>query len=244
VAERGLVAAGLPALCRAAREASGDRGGVPVMVVGDGEDPADEAVGVSDWLVWPFSPEYARTRVRACLLRRRARWMRAPVPPDEPRRLAALRRLHVLDTPPEERFDRLTRLAQRLFEVPIAFVSLVDADRQWFKSRQGIAAPQTSREMAFCAHAILQPEALVVPDAVEDPRFADNPLVTDDPRIRFYAGHPLSAQDGSRVGTLCIVDHRPRALGEADLAALRDLARLVEEELAAGAPRTEAGAGR
>jgi GAF domain-containing protein len=90
--------------------------------------------------------------------------------------------------------------------------------------------------MAFCAHAILQPEALVVPDALEDPRFADNPLVTDDPRVRFYAGYPLSAPDGSRVGTFCILDHRPRALGEADLAALRDLARLVEEELVAGSP--------
>lgn len=159
----------------------------------------------------------------------------APLPADEAARLGALRDLAVLDTDGEDRFDRLTRLARDLFGVPIALVSLVDADRQWFKSRQGLAAPETSRDESFCAHAILaERDVMVVPDATQDDRFADNPLVLGDPDIRFYAGAPLSTQDGHQVGTLCVIDRSPRAWTDEQSAALRDLADLVEAELERG----------
>jgi PAS domain S-box-containing protein len=154
-----------------------------------------------------------------------------PIPPDEAQRLAALQSLHILDTPPEERFDRITRLAQRLFDVPIALISLVDASRQWFKSRAGLDVAQTPREISFCGHAILGHGAFVVQDARVDPRFSDNPLVTGEPAIRFYAGWPLADPAGHRLGALCLVDRRPRQLSEADLQVLRDLASLAEREL-------------
>jgi diguanylate cyclase (GGDEF)-like protein len=154
-------------------------------------------------------------------------------PMDEVKRLEALRALNVLDTSPEERFDRVTRLARRLFNVPMALVSLVDEDRQWFKSCQGLDASETSRDVSFCGHAILGEEVLVVPDAALDERFRDNPLVTGAPHIRFYAGCPLKVPNGSRVGTLCIIDREPRTLSEEDLASLRDLARMIEKELSA-----------
>lgn len=222
------------AVCRALR-AAGNVKDCPVVLIAAGEDASDVALGaeagVTDWLIKPFSAEYARTKVRAWLLRTRARWTRAPIPENEPQRLLALRRLQVLDSPPEERFDRLTRLARHLLQVPIALISLVDSDRQWFKSRQGLTVSETPREVAFCAHAILTADTMVVPDALQDSRFADNPLVSGDPRVRFYAGQPLSAPDGSRVGTLCIIDHRPRQLTEPDLQALRDLGAIVEKEL-------------
>lgn len=154
-----------------------------------------------------------------------------PIPADEPARQAALDALKLLDTPPEQRFDRLTRIAQRHFNVPIALVSLVDRDRQWFKSKQGLEAAETGRDISFCGHAILSDDIFCVPDALEDPHFADNPLVTGGPRIRFYAGAPLHAPDGSRVGTLCIIDDKPRHLSEDDFATLRDLAGIVETEM-------------
>ena len=157
--------------------------------------------------------------------------MRAPLPDDEERRLQALHQCGVLDTEPEERFDRYTRIASALFGVPIALVSLVDTDRLWFKSRHGLDASETSRDMAFCAHAILGDEVLHVPDALQDLRFADNPLVTGEPHIRFYAGAPLTLADGSQAGTLCLIDHRPRHLDETQLGLLRDLGKLVEREL-------------
>jgi len=159
--------------------------------------------------------------------------IKPPFPINEAARLDTLRRLNVLDTPPEERFDRLTRLAKRLFDVPIALVSLVDADRQWFKSRQGLDVTETPRDLSFCGHAILGSEIMVVTDACCDERFADNPLVTGDPRIRFYAGFPLSAANGSKLGTLCLIDRAPRAMSEDDVRLLDDLATMVEEELAA-----------
>ncbi len=154
-------------------------------------------------------------------------------PPDEPRRLAALRELEILDTPPEERFDRFTRLARRMFGVPIALVSLVDARRQWFKSRQGLTATETPRDISFCGHAILGEDVLVVADARRDERFADNPLVSGDPNIRFYAGYPLEAHDGSKLGTLCLIDRQPRDFAEEDRVLLQDLGQMVEAELAA-----------
>lgn len=148
-------------------------------------------------------------------------------------RIAQLRALALLDTEPEERFDRVTRLAQRLFGVPIALVSLVDVDRQWFKSRQGLEVPETPREHSFCAHALAGDEILHVRDATADPRFADNPLVLDAPEIRFYAGCPITGPGGATLGTLCIIDREPRALTAEDAALLRDLAEVVEGEIAA-----------
>lgn len=160
--------------------------------------------------------------------------MQAPqIPADEAPRLAALRALDILDTAPEERFDRLTRLARGLFDVPIALVSLVDEHRQWFKSRQGLGACETSRDRSFCGHSILGDDVFLVPDASRDERFADNPLVTDEPRIRFYAGCPLRLPCGSKIGTLCLIDREPRSLGSHELALLRDLAQMAEQELAA-----------
>ncbi|MCC5873926.1 MAG: sensor domain-containing diguanylate cyclase [Gammaproteobacteria bacterium] len=154
-------------------------------------------------------------------------------PRDEQARLEALRSLSILDTPPEERFDCLTRLAKRFFDVPIALVSLVDADRQWFKSCVGLGVSETSRDISFCGHAILGDEPFVVPDAIADARFEDNPLVSGEPHIRFYAGCPLSAPNGRKLGTLCVLDRQPRVLDEDDLAVLKDLASMVERELAA-----------
>lgn len=139
----------------------------------------------------------------------------------------------VLDTEPEERFDSITAFCATAFRVPIALVSLIDADRQWFKSRQGLDACETGRDISFCGHAILQEDPLVVPDALEDPRFADNPLVTGEPKIRFYAGMPLRLSSGFRVGTLCLIDRKPRRLEPEDLVLFRDLARLVVRELEA-----------
>lgn len=156
----------------------------------------------------------------------------APIPEDEERRQSALRATHLLDSLPEERFDRITRLARRLFAVPMALVSLIDSRRQWFKSRQGVAATETPRAISFCGHAILTDAILVVEDAREDPRFADNPLVTGAPGVRFYAGCPLAASDGSRIATLCIMSDSPRHFSEEDRLLLRTLAAMVESEIA------------
>ena len=158
--------------------------------------------------------------------------MRRPaLPEDESARLAALRALQVLDTPPEERFDRITRVAQRLFGVPIALISLVDAERQWFKSCLGLDLRETSRDVSFCGHAILGDDVLVIPDARQDPRFADNPLVTGALHLRFYAGQPLRDHQGYRLGTLCLLDHAPRDFTADDRQMLRDLAVWAEAEL-------------
>lgn len=155
-----------------------------------------------------------------------------PKHPEEPRRIAALHALNILDTKPEERFDRITRLAQRLFGTQMATVSLIDAERQWFKSAQGLDEPENSRETSFCAHAILTPETTIVPDATQDERFADNPLVLEDPSIRFYAGHPVSAPGGEPLGTLCVIDDKPWEEADFDAEALRELAAMVEAEIA------------
>ncbi|TCS63986.1 PAS domain S-box-containing protein [Varunaivibrio sulfuroxidans] len=158
--------------------------------------------------------------------------MKAPeFPATEHERQRSLDKLNITDTPPEERFDRLTRIAKNLFEVPISLVSIVDKDRQWFKSRQGLDACETPRDVSFCGHAILGEDVFCVPDALEDPRFYDNPLVTDAPHIRFYAGAPLSVANGQKVGTLCIIDTVPRTLSPKEFQALRDLADCVQQEL-------------
>ncbi len=154
------------------------------------------------------------------------------IPGNEQARLQTLQSLDVLDTLPEERFDRLTRLAKRMFGVPIALVSLVDENRQWFKSCVGLGATETSRDVSFCGHAILGDGVFIIANALADPRFADNPLVAGEPNIRFYAGCPLSL-NGHKLGTLCIIDQQPRSFEPEDIDALKDLALMVERELAA-----------
>jgi GAF domain-containing protein len=151
----------------------------------------------------------------------------ARIPHDEHERLAALAAFEVLDTGADERFDAITELVASILDVPIALVSIVDAKRQWFKSRVGLDASETSRDLAFCAHAILSDDLLVVEDATTDPRFSDNPLVQDGLRIRFYAGAPLRIDAGLRLGTLCAIDQRPRQLGLREREQLRLLARQV-----------------
>jgi len=155
----------------------------------------------------------------------------APIPDDDRRRLQALREMLILDTPPEERFDRVVRFAADEFEMPIVLVSLVDEKRQWFKARVGLDACETDRENSFCGHAILQPQLLIVEDALADERFHDNPLVVGEPNIRFYAGAPLQLPGGEIVGTLCMIDRRPRTLDAMDRAILGSLRELVVSEL-------------
>lgn len=156
--------------------------------------------------------------------------MKAPLPPDESGRLKALRRSGILDTDGDEVFDRVVRAAATLFDVPMAAVTLVDADRQWFKSSVGIPVKEVPRDVSFCAHTIVGSEILVVPDATADPRFADNPDVIGGPQIRFYAGAPLTTPDGFRLGTLCVLDTEPRAqLTDGQSRGLGDLAVLAGE---------------
>jgi diguanylate cyclase (GGDEF)-like protein len=153
-------------------------------------------------------------------------------PLNETSRVEALGLLNILDTLPEERFDRLTRMAKRLFGVPIASVTLVDTDRQWFKSSVGLTDTETPRSISFCSHAILDDGVMLVPDAREDERFFDNPLVVGDPGIRFYAGYPLKVGAYSQ-GTLCVIDNKPREFDSDEIQLLRDLGELAEQELAA-----------
>lgn len=157
--------------------------------------------------------------------------MTVPQPPNEQRRLKILWQYDVLDTVPEAVFDDLTELAAVVCDAPICLISLVDEHRQWFKSRVGLEATETPRNISFCAHAICQPGLFIVEDATKDRRFAKNPLVTSDPRIRFYAGAPLVTADGHALGTLCVIDRVARKLTAAQKQALTILARVVMTQL-------------
>jgi GAF domain-containing protein len=157
--------------------------------------------------------------------------MSLPTQQNEKQRLKVLWQYEVLDTVPEEMFDDLTELAARICEAPIALISLVDEDRQWFKSKVGVTLKETSRDISFCAHAIKQDDLFIVPDATKDWRFAQNPLVVSEPRIRFYAGAPLITPDGHALGTLCVLDQVPRELRGDQQQALRVLARHVMTQL-------------
>src|SRR5882672_10843591 len=157
--------------------------------------------------------------------------MTAPIPKNEKQRLKVLWQYCVLDTMPEEIFDDLTELAARICEAPVAMITLVDEDRQWFKAKVGVSINETSRDISFCAHAITQPGLFIVPDATRDERFAKNPLVKSDPKVRFYAGAPLVTPDGYALGTLCVIDKVPRELRPDQKQALRILARHVVTQL-------------
>lgn len=158
--------------------------------------------------------------------------VKAPdLPVDEDARLAELRAYEVLDTPREAAFDRLTTLASTLFDVPMALITLVDHTRQWFKSAHGLDPAETSRDVSFCGHALHERQPMVVPDALEDERFFDNPLVTGAPSIRFYAGAPLTTPRGHRIGTLCLLDRKPRTLSPEQQQVLLALSDLVVDEL-------------
>lgn len=157
--------------------------------------------------------------------------MSAAKPKNESRRLKVLWQYDLLDTVPEEVFDDLTDLAAHICEAPIALISLVDEDRQWFKSRVGISVGETARDISFCAHAILKSDLFIVPDATKDPRFKNNPLVTGKDRVRFYAGAPLVTPDGYALGTLCVLDKKPRKLRPDQEQALRVLAHHVVSQL-------------
>lgn len=155
----------------------------------------------------------------------------APIPANEKDRLAALHRYRILDTPSEQAYDDITRLASYICQAPIAVISFIDLDRQWFKAKTGLAAPETHRDRAFCAYTIFEPSLLVVPDAAADARFSDNPLVTHQPRIRFYAGAPLLTSDNYALGSLCVIDHQPRQLTAEQEEALECLSRQVISQL-------------
>ncbi|MGH9424456.1 MAG: GAF domain-containing protein, partial [Thermoanaerobaculia bacterium] len=194
--------------------------------------------GVDDVLFEPLDAARFRARVTT-VMRSRGLWaeteevMRPLIPQDEAERLVEFRLGGSVDPEPEERFDKISRMAQRVFSVPFAGISFVEDNRQWFKSRQGLQLEDSPRELSFCGHAIVGQDPLIVEDAVLDPRFAQNPIVLEEPRIRFYAGQPIRGPGGHNVGTLCVMDKVPREFTEDDLETLRDLGGMVEKELRA-----------
>ena len=198
--------------------------------------------GVDDVLYEPLDAGRFRARITA-VMRSRGLWseteevMRPLIPQDEAERLVEFRLSAAVEATPEERFDKISRMAQKVFAVPFAGVSFVEGDRQWFKSKQGLPIGESSRDLSFCGHAITSTEVFVVEDAVLDPRFAQNPLVLEEPRIRFYAGQPVRGPGGHNVGTLCIMDKNPREFSEDDRETLRDLGEMVEKELKAKAKK-------
>lgn len=228
----------VPGLVRLIRGVLGMRD-LPILALVASEVDADALLeaGADDFLVLPLRRSSVRARLRS-LLGKEAQWpapeevMRPKTPAVEAERLADLRATNILDTQPEERFDALTRKAAEYFGVPISLVSLVDADRQWFKSHHGTDDTQTPRDISFCGHAVLGDAVFVVEDAYLDARFVDNPLVTGDSKVRFYAGYPLKGPQGRRIGSFCVIDHEPRHMSAEDLAVLVELGHQVEAELA------------
>jgi len=201
--------------------------------------------GVDDVLHEPIDAARFRGRVTT-VMRSRGLWaeteevMRPLIPQDEAERLVEFRLSTAVDSAPEERFDKITRMAQRVFSVPFAGISFVEGERQWFKSKQGLQLGDSARDMSFCGHAITGSEVFVIEDTVLDPRFAQNPLVLEEPRIRFYAARPVRGPGGHNVGTLCVMDKQPREFSDDDRDALRDLGELVEKELRAKPGKVEA----
>ncbi|CAB9524540.1 Ribonuclease Z [Seminavis robusta] len=239
--------------CQRLRQCYGNWGKeVPYIVVVANQEcldhlrPKGERAGVTDWVVEPFSPAYIRTRIRMGIARNPCKWKPPIKPCNERARLNALQSLQILDSKnTEERFDRITKMCATVFGVPLVFVSLVDENRQWFKSAQwlcpmppGPTPSETPREVSFCGHTILQKDLLVIPDATQDDRFADNPFVADGLKVRFYAGCPLAlpnVHDGGdatyNIGTLCIIDMRPRDLDDGQQNLLRDFGEMIKNEI-------------
>lgn len=212
---------------------------LPILALAATEEEGDALLraGADDCLVVPLRPTATQARLRSVLGRRDA-WTppeelaRPRIPAIEGERLAELHALNILDTPPEDRFDRLTRQAAEHFGVPMSMVSLVDEDRQWWKSRHGTVEDGTPRDVSFCGHAILGDETFVIEDAYLDARFVNNPLVTGESQVRFYAGYPMKGPSGQNVGAFCIVDRKPRRMSPEDIRFLEGLGRQAAEELA------------
>jgi len=205
--------------------------GTPIVLIG-GADVGKLAkrLQATDWLAEPFTDSYARTRIRAWLLRQACRWGLPPVPPNEAQRLAALHSLNILDTPPDETLDQVVDLTADVFSAPVVALTMVDRDRQWFKAKRGLNQAETPRDESFCAHVVGDPAPLTVADTLLDPRFADNPEVVGPPHLRFYAGHPI-VLGGHCIGTLCIADTRPRHFTENDSERLARLANLARQAI-------------
>jgi len=170
--------------------------------------------------------------------------MKAPKPKNEVQRIKILWQYDVLDTMPEQVFDDLTSLAALICDAPVSLITLVDEDRQWFKAKVGVRLGETSRDVSMCAHAILQKDLFIVPDATKDKRFRDNPLVVAAPKIRFYAGAPLISPEGCALGTLCVIDQKPRQMTTGQQEALRVLARIIMTQLNFRRQTREAGPSR
>jgi CheY-like chemotaxis protein len=215
---------------------------IPIIVIapaGTEQETSDLlSQGVDDVLHEPIDSGKFRSRVTA-VMRGRGLWaeteevMRPLIPQDEAERLIEFRLSAAVDSDPEERFDKISRMAQRVFKVPFAGISFVEDERQWFKSKVGLPIPDSARDLSFCGHAITSDQVLVVEDAALDPRFAQNPIVLEDPHIRFYAGQPVKGPGGHNVGTLCIMDKVPREFSDEDLSTLSDLGEMVEKEFKA-----------
>lgn len=200
---------------------------LPIIQVGDGNCLSTDQRGITDHLAEPFTDSYARTRLRAWLMRRACRWGLPPVPENETQRLKALHALQILDTPADRLLDGIVAAASDIFSVPIVALTLIDHDRQWFKASCGLSSQQTPRDESFCAHVVADPVPTVVPDCLLDDRFAENPSVIGSPHLRFYAGYPLILAGGPCIGTLCIADVRPRQLAKSAMDRLAQLAALA-----------------
>jgi len=194
---------------------------------------ATRAAGIAEWLLKPFSSSYSRYKIQTWLNHSNSRWVRAPIPENEEERLKVLKSLNLLDTKEEDRFDKFTKIIASIFDVPYVLISLVDKDRQWFKSHHGIDVRETSREKSICSHVVYNKKMLIVPDTLKDDRFAENPDVIEGPHIRFYAGFPLNVEEGSIIGTLCLLDKRPRDLNSEEVKLIEDFRDLLLLELKA-----------
>ena len=228
---------GIAATVRIRRHPDDQVAAIPVVIVAGAEDHADSelafAAGVTDWLTQPCSPAFIQSRLRSWLRRMRVGWLKPPLPPNEEERLAEVRSLGLLNTPSEERFDRLARLTVRALGTSLCYISLMEAEHQWFKSCVGRQLQVYPRDLSLCAYTILGDNVLVVPDATEDSRFGDNPAFHNELNLRFHAGVPLRGPRGHNVGALCVYDPRPRQFLPEEETILRDLAVLIEREISA-----------